>query len=192
MKKNIQLLFFGLNIIFSQTDQQIQKAKNIIKTNNISEQQVIKVAKSKGFTDKQIKKVLEKDGRSSTNSSIEINEQQIDSRIEKEINSPKEVSSFDITEQKKENNSSQTKNRIKKRDIQYFGYNIFKKDPSLFQSTSFGAVDPNYLIGPGDEIIIMLWGETQFRQVYKVDIEGFLFIPEIGQVFVNGLDLSLL
>ena len=38
----------------------------------------------------------------------------------------------------------------------------------------------------------MLWGETQFRQVFKVDREGFVFIPEIGQVFVNGLNLNLL
>ena len=38
----------------------------------------------------------------------------------------------------------------------------------------------------------MLWGETQFRQVLTVDRERFVFIPEIGQVFVNGLNLSLL
>ena len=38
----------------------------------------------------------------------------------------------------------------------------------------------------------MLWGETQFRLELKVDREGFVFIPEIGQVFVNGLNLNLL
>jgi protein involved in polysaccharide export with SLBB domain len=76
--------------------------------------------------------------------------------------------------------------------LTYFGYDIFKRDPALFQATSVGAVDPNYLIGPGDEIIVMLWGETQFRQVLTVDREGFVFIPEIGQVFVNGLNLNLL
>ena len=33
----------------------------------------------------------------------------------------------------------------------FFGYDIFLKDPSLFQMSSFGAtVDPDYLIGPGD------------------------------------------
>jgi len=74
----------------------------------------------------------------------------------------------------------------------YFGYDIFKRDPALFQATSVGAVDPDYLIGPGDELIVMLWGETQFRQVLTVDREGFVFIPEIGQVFVNGLNLNLL
>ena len=77
-------------------------------------------------------------------------------------------------------------------DLSYFGYQIFKKDPALFQTSSVGAVDPDYLIGPGDEIIVMLWGETQFRQVLEVNREGFIFIPEIGQVFVNGLSLSLL
>ena len=38
----------------------------------------------------------------------------------------------------------------------------------------------------------MLWGETQFRQSIIVNREGFVFIPEIGQVFVNGLNLNLL
>ena len=79
-----------------------------------------------------------------------------------------------------------------RRPLTYFGYDIFKRDPALFQATSVGAVDPDYLIGPGDEIIMMLWGETQFRQVLTVDREGFVFIPEIGQVFVNGLNLNLL
>ena len=74
----------------------------------------------------------------------------------------------------------------------WFGYDIFKNDPALFQSSSSGAVEPNYLIGPNDEIIVMLWGETQFRQVLEVDREGFIFIPVIGQVFVNGLNLNLL
>ena len=81
--------------------------------------------------------------------------------------------------------------RYPKPTLTYFGYDIFEQD-LLFQATSFGAVDPNYLIGPGDEIIVMLWGETQFRQVLTVDREGFVFIPEIGQVFVNGLNLNLL
>ena len=74
----------------------------------------------------------------------------------------------------------------------HFGIRYFTRDPALFQATSVGAVDPDYLIGPGDEIIVMLWGETQFSQVLTVDREGFVFIPEIGQVFVNGLNLSLL
>ena len=76
--------------------------------------------------------------------------------------------------------------------MSFFGYDIFSRDPELFQASSSGAVDPDYLIAPGDEIIVMLWGETQFRLELGVDREGFVFIPEIGKVFVNGLNLKLL
>ena len=75
---------------------------------------------------------------------------------------------------------------------EYFGYDIFSQDPEIFQGSTVGAVDPDYLIGPRDEIIVMLWGETQFRQELKVDREGFVFIPDIGKVSVNGLNLNLL
>jgi Periplasmic protein involved in polysaccharide export len=74
--------------------------------------------------------------------------------------------------------------------LSYFGYQIFQGDPSIFQSSTFGSVDPNYNIGPGDEIIVMLWGESQFRESFIVDREGYVFIPDVGQVFVNGLILE--
>ena len=38
----------------------------------------------------------------------------------------------------------------------------------------------------------MLWGESQFRQEFTVDREGYVFVPEVGQVFVNGLNLEAL
>ena len=38
----------------------------------------------------------------------------------------------------------------------------------------------------------MLWGETQFRQVFIVNREGFIFIPEVGQVFVNSITFGQL
>ena len=88
--------------------------------------------------------------------------------------------------------SIDTKSQERSSQIKYFGYDIFSRDPSFFQSTSIGVIDPDYLIGPEDEIIVMLWGETQFRQVLNVDREGFVFIPEVGKVSVNGLNLNLL
>ena len=80
----------------------------------------------------------------------------------------------------------------KRIDLKHFGYQIFKGDPTAFQSSTFGAVDPNYNIGPSDQIIVMLWGESQFRQEFTIDREGYVFVPEVGQVFVNGLNLEAL
>ena len=75
---------------------------------------------------------------------------------------------------------------------EYFGYNVFRGNPELFQKSTLGPVDPNYLIGPGDEVIIMLWGETEFHKGYSVTKDGYLFINNLGQVFVNGLTLEKL
>ena len=77
-------------------------------------------------------------------------------------------------------------------DLDHFGYQIFSGDPTAFQSSTFGAVDPNYNIGPSDQIIVKLWGESQFRQEFTIDREGYVFVPEVGQVFVNGLNLKKL
>ena len=71
----------------------------------------------------------------------------------------------------------------------YFGYNIFNKDPELFDNSIQESISPDYIIGPGDEIILMLWGETEFTKSYVVSRDGYLFIDNLGQVFVNGLTL---
>ena len=38
----------------------------------------------------------------------------------------------------------------------------------------------------------MLWGDTEINQKYIVTTEGYLFIPNLGQVFVNALTLEKL
>ena len=38
----------------------------------------------------------------------------------------------------------------------------------------------------------MLWGQIEQNNVYTVSKEGYLFIPDVGQVFVNGLNLAQL
>ena len=75
-------------------------------------------------------------------------------------------------------------------DITYFGYNTFFNDPEIFQKSNEESIDPNYVIGPGDEIVIMVWGDTQFNNKYIVSRDGYVFINDIGQVFVNGLNLN--
>ena len=74
----------------------------------------------------------------------------------------------------------------------YFGYSAFQNDVDFFESAKDIAVSPNHVIGPGDEVIIMLWGQTEDISNYIVSRDGYLFIPNIGQVFVNGLTLSKL
>ena len=49
----------------------------------------------------------------------------------------------------------------KRKKENYFGYNIFSNTDISQFTDPYESIDPNYIIGPGDEIIIMLWGETE-------------------------------
>ena len=65
-------------------------------------------------------------------------------------------------------------------------------NPELFQNSIDDYIDINYIISPGDEIVVMLWGDTEINQRYTVAKDGYLFIENLGQIFVNGLTLEKL
>ena len=180
----------------------------MIESSGMSKSEIKQIGKQQGISTKNIEKVLESESDSKT---MEISPiEDFDSpqlpALEKSNESPRKNENQNIIDDGKnvyddinplpivdESVSGEKKTSVLfNRSLNHFGYDIFNGDPSIFQPTSLGVVDPDYLIGPGDEVIVMLWGETQFRQVLKVDREGFVFIPEIGQVFVNGLNLNLL
>ena len=47
-------------------------------------------------------------------------------------------------------------------------------------------VPKGYTVGPGDNIQVLLWGQTQLQSSYLVDRDGRIFVPEIGPIDVSG------
>lgn len=76
--------------------------------------------------------------------------------------------------------------------LPYFGYDVFNSNPYANQQGLVGNIDPGYIIGPGDELRVYLWGEAEFQFEGQVDINGNIFIPNVGQVFVSGTSYSSL
>ncbi|MDR3666516.1 MAG: SLBB domain-containing protein [Ignavibacteriaceae bacterium] len=73
-----------------------------------------------------------------------------------------------------------------------FGYNIFTYSPTTFEPSVNIPAPKNYVVGPGDEIVISLWGATQLVHKLTVAKDGSIYIPDVGLVPVNGLTLSAL
>jgi len=71
-----------------------------------------------------------------------------------------------------------------------FGYNIFTYVPSTFQPPVNIPAPKSYMVGPGDEIIISLWGATQMVNKLVVANDGSIYIPDVGLVNVSGLTLK--
>jgi protein involved in polysaccharide export with SLBB domain len=76
--------------------------------------------------------------------------------------------------------------------IQVFGRSLFLRPSSEFEPILTGPAPPNYRIGPGDEISLVLTGDVELAYLLPVNREGYLVIPDVGQVFVNGLTLAQL
>lgn len=74
--------------------------------------------------------------------------------------------------------------------IPYFGYDVFLNVPEAFEPSASGPVDPEYVIGAEDALKISVWGQVEFQNELKVDKEGRIFVPTVGQVLVTGLTLE--
>lgn len=72
-------------------------------------------------------------------------------------------------------------------DIKQFGYDLFKKPPSTFAPVDKVPVGPEYVIGPGDEIMISVWGRIEGQWSTVVDRNGNITLPKIGILSVTGL-----
>jgi protein involved in polysaccharide export with SLBB domain len=73
-----------------------------------------------------------------------------------------------------------------------FGYNIFTYAPTTFEPSVNIPAPKSYVVGPGDEIVISLWGATQLVHKLTVAKDGTIYIPDVGLVNVNGLTLVAL
>tara|TARA_B100001057_G_scaffold500928_1_gene618910 strand:+ start:3403 stop:5313 length:1911 start_codon:yes stop_codon:yes gene_type:complete len=63
---------------------------------------------------------------------------------------------------------------------EYFGYDYFSVDKSFFDNL---PLPKNYILGPGDKIILSLWGEVNSREEIVLNKEGLFFYPNLG--FIN-------
>ncbi|MBR4793422.1 MAG: SLBB domain-containing protein [Bacteroidaceae bacterium] len=72
----------------------------------------------------------------------------------------------------------------KKKEI--YGHNIFKSRNLTFEPSANLATPQNYRLGPGDEVIIDIWGASQnsIREVISPD--GNIMVQDLGPVYLNG------
>ncbi|MGA7887578.1 MAG: SLBB domain-containing protein [Acidobacteriaceae bacterium] len=71
-----------------------------------------------------------------------------------------------------------------------FGADLFNAVPSTFSPLGMTPVPPAYVIGPGDELRIRVWGQVNFNADVSVDRAGEIYLPQVGQVHVAGLPFS--
>jgi protein involved in polysaccharide export with SLBB domain len=74
-----------------------------------------------------------------------------------------------------------------------FGLDLFRNASStLFDPNLAGAVGPDYRLGPGDRLVLVLTGDVERSVNLQVTREGFVLVPQAGQIYVANLTLGQL
>lgn len=99
------------------------------------------------------------------------------------------------TEAKDEENSSSAQDDNKKLampqdGIKVFGRDIFYSSNLTFEPSMNIATPTDYRLGPGDQVVIEVWGASEANIVQKVTPDGYISIPDVGPIAVNGLTVQ--
>lgn len=73
-----------------------------------------------------------------------------------------------------------------------FGLEVFRQATTQFQPNISGPVDANYRLGPGDRLVLIVTGDVEASYQLDVTREGFIVVPQVGQIYVANLTMGQL
>lgn len=74
--------------------------------------------------------------------------------------------------------------------LEQFGYELFAGSPSTFAPVTNVPVPSEYIVGPGDSVVIQLYGKTNATYELSVTREGIIQFPDVGPLTVMGLNFE--
>ncbi len=193
--------FIGICIIETVSSQSIKRDQSV-KVDNLSDDQIrmmMQRAKSMGYSDQNIIQYARSEGLSA----MEI------SKLSRRINklragdNKRKSSISDFQEEKKKEvltdyltqlafEEEQKKIELENLPInQNFGYSVFNDETRKlsFETNLNFPPPPDYVLGVGDEIVIDIFGASEWNYTESIQPNGKLFLRNVGPIYLNGLTL---
>ena len=184
MKKILILMFIALCSVQANAQAMsdkavIQYAKNGVNQGK-SQKQLYQELLLKGVTKDQMLRIKEEYERQQAKTNEDQAEQKPDTQ---RVNPEKR----DDSEKAQNNNMREA---APEGDIKVFGRDIFNNSNLTFEPSLNIATPVNYRLGPGDQLVIEVWGASQANITQKVTPDGYITIPDVGPIQVNGLTVQ--
>lgn len=74
--------------------------------------------------------------------------------------------------------------------LQPFGYELFAGEPTSFEPAAPIPVSPDYLLGPGDSLEVLLFGKVNNSYSLAVGRNGAIDFPSLGPINVSGMTFT--
>lgn len=87
---------------------------------------------------------------------------------------------------------SDLRNRKEKesKGLQNFGFDIFSTSDLTFEPSFNVATPENYVLGPGDELIIDIYGASETTYQQTISPDGRILISGVGPIALNGISIK--
>jgi len=156
-------------------DQQIEQIIHEVNLRGLSMNDAIEIAKTRGATTSQIDQLRNRISELGANKgNVDLNNQ---TPTPSTSNQQAEISQ-----------KAKVKTTSKNKEI--FGYNLFNTKNLTFEPSVNIPVPKNYVLGIGDQLTINIWGASQHTYQLPVNSNGSISIPDLGPIYVSGLDFN--
>ena len=180
---------------FALTDDQVVKYIKEQSAAGKSEKQIGKELMAKGVTPEQVKRIKAKYERErSADVPAQSSVQEYDGR--KFVISTRDVEEVTVVEGRDisgltYNSSAVDSENVRKRGSRsVYGRELFNSKSLTFEPNENMATPQNYKLGPGDEVVIDMWGNNEEHISQVISPEGSIMIAQLGPVYLNGMTIN--
>ena len=184
--KRIWILFFfallaagGANAQAMSDDEVISYVKNAVNQGK-SQQTIYKELVARGVSTSQLQRIKDKYEQQKENAVVKKSNKNVDTQRvnpeQAEDKAPAQSNDMNVDEPED--------------SIKVFGRDIFRNANLTFEPSMNIATPVNYRLGPGDQLQIEVWGASETNITQKVTPDGYISIPNVGPVNVNGLTVQ--
>ena len=172
------------------TQDQILQYAVQAKKNGVSDSDIAKQLLQKGATMAQIQEMRRKYGKQITQRGLDSNLDNALGDAKERMRANNEVNDNDIVTHEGDLAPEYIPEQQTTFGKKVFGRDIFNNKSLTFEPVMNIATPQNYVLGPGDQVIIDVYGDTQKSLQLTVSPDGDVTVPEYGPVHVAGLSVS--
>ena len=195
MKKII--LFFSLSFGLmspavgqSMSDSQVLKEAVAAKKSGASESEIASRLMQRGATMEQIQRLRSQYAKQITNRGLDSNVDNAIGNAQDRMRVNNEVADNEIVTHERANAPEFVEGEPASMGKRVFGRDIFNNKSLTFEPQMNIATPQNYVLGPGDQLIIDIYGASQETHTLTVSPDGDVTIPDFGPVHVSGLTVE--
>ncbi len=183
----LSMLLLGALSAFAMTDQEVIAYVKAGIAAGKSQQQIGKELLAKGVTPEQAERIKAAyDAQESTENSV-TTQTVAAGNAERRHDVAKDMTSASMDDVTRELDKGRN-GRVSARRI--YGHDVFNSQALTFEPSNNLATPKDYRLGPGDEVIIDIWGTSEDHVRGTISPEGSIIIQQLGPLYLNGLTIA--